>query len=52
LKVNPPDALLARAWGEPWDEKRHARHMMVKAITLHRLEVDLRKGRARVIVDI
>jgi SHS2 domain-containing protein len=52
LEGNPPSTLTAKAWGEPWDEKRHVRHMMVKAITLHRLEVDLRKGKAKVIVDI
>jgi SHS2 domain-containing protein len=52
LEGSPPTTLMVKARGEPWDERRHERHMMVKAITLHRLEVDLKKGKAKVIVDI
>jgi SHS2 domain-containing protein len=52
LDGDPPSTLWARAWGEPWDEHRHARRTTVKAITMHRLELDLNSCRARVIVDI
>ncbi len=48
----PPTAVLAELRGEPFDETRHPRHVEVKAITYHRLEIDLVRGRARVIVDI
>jgi SHS2 domain-containing protein len=38
--------------GEPFDPARHTAGTEVKAVTLHRLSVDLERGRARVIVDI
>lgn len=49
---NPPTALLARLWGEPFDAGRHSRHFEVKAATYHEISVDLVRHRARVIVDI
>ncbi len=49
---NPPTALLARLWGEPFDVERHTRHFEVKAATYHEISVDLERHRARVIVDI
>jgi len=48
----PPRELGATVHGEPFDPDRHPRRTEVKAITWHRLEVDLMSGRARVIVDI
>lgn len=48
----PPTALLAVVKGEPFDESRHTRRKEVKAITLHRLFVDSRRHRIRVILDI
>jgi SHS2 domain-containing protein len=52
LTGRPPTSLVARVRGEPFDIARHPRRIEVKAITLHRLSVDLERGRARVIVDI
>lgn len=52
LTGDPPRALTAALGGERWDAARHPRHVNVKAITLHRLELDLDRCRARVIVDI
>jgi SHS2 domain-containing protein len=52
LVGSPPTALLAVARGEPLDPERHSRRKEVKAVTYHQLSVDLRAGRARVIVDI
>ena len=52
LGGSPPTSLTARVRGEPMDPVRHPRRIEVKAITLHRLSVDLARGRARVIVDI
>lgn len=52
LEGRPPRRAVARAWGEHWDDGRHSRKVAVKAVTLHRLELDLVKGRARVILDI
>ena len=49
---SPPTAILATVRGERFDPERHTTRTEVKAITFHRLEVDLRRGRARVIVDI
>jgi SHS2 domain-containing protein len=49
---SPPTALLATVKGERFDPERHPRHMDVKAVTLHRLSIDLTRHRARVIVDI
>ena len=48
----PPRALTARLWGEPFDPGRHLARTEVKAITFHRLLFDARRGTARVIVDI
>jgi SHS2 domain-containing protein len=52
LEGQPPRKLRAELWGETWDETRHPRRVNVKAITMHRLELDLVRCRARVIVDI
>jgi SHS2 domain-containing protein len=52
LVGSPPTALLATAYGEPFDPARHSRREEVKAVTYHRLELDLARHRARVIVDI
>ena len=49
---SPPTALLATARGEAFDAARHPSRMHVKAVTLHRLTLDLARGRARLIVDI
>lgn len=49
---SPPTSLLATARGEPFDAARHSARIEVKAVTMHRLVVDLARGRARVIVDI
>lgn len=49
---SPPTSLLATARGEPFDAVRHPARIEVKAVTMHRLVVDLARGRARVIVDI
>jgi SHS2 domain-containing protein len=48
----PPTAILASVRGERFDPARHPRRKEVKAVTLHRLTLDLERGRARVIVDI
>ncbi len=48
----PPTSLLAEAWGEPFDPARHPAKIEVKAVTFHRLVFDLKRGRARVILDI
>ncbi|MDE1821674.1 MAG: archease [Euryarchaeota archaeon] len=52
LEGSPPETLRGRLQGELYDPKRHPIHVQVKAVTLHRLQIDLSKGRARVIVDI
>jgi SHS2 domain-containing protein len=49
---SPPTAILATVRGENFDPGRHSRRVEVKAVTLHRLEVDLERGRASVILDI
>jgi SHS2 domain-containing protein len=49
---SPPTAALATIQGERFDPDRHSARIEVKAITLHRLEFDPARGRARVIVDI
>ncbi len=49
---SPPTSLLATALGEPFDPARHEGRIEVKAVTFHRLSVDLERLRARVIVDI
>ncbi len=52
LEGDPPRRIEARLHGETYDPTRHHVKVQVKAVTLHRLEVDLRRGRAQVIVDI
>ncbi len=52
LSGDPPTSLTAFASGEPFDPRRHPRHMEVKAVTLHRLSVSLDPPHARVILDI
>jgi len=47
--------LRARAWGEPFDERRHVTHnVMVKAVTRHMLEIGREGGgyRVQVLFDI
>lgn len=48
----PPTGLLASVSGETYDPARHHLRIEVKAITMHDLQLDLERGRARVIVDI
>ncbi len=43
--------LEARVWGEAIDKKRHELKLALKAVTYHRLSVDLTKGVAEVIFD-
>ena len=52
LQGDPPRKLRAELRGEDFDPARHPVHVQVKAVTLHRLQVDLERRRARVIVDI
>ena len=52
LRGDPPRRIEARLQGETYDPARHRVKVQVKAVTLHRLEVDLARGRAQVIVDI
>ena len=52
LVGEPPTALLASVRGEIFDPDRHPSRVEVKAVTLHAAEVDLARGRARLIVDI
>lgn len=52
LAGDPPRAVVATVRGEPIDPARHLRRKEIKAITFHRLALDLDRGRARVIVDI
>ena len=49
---SPPTSILATAFGERFDPARHPARIEVKAVTMHRLSVDLVRRRARVIVDI
>lgn len=49
---SPPTALRADVEGEPFDPARHPIHVQAKAIPLHRLQLDLARGRAKVLVDI
>ena len=44
--------LEAKARGETIDKKRHELKLAVKAVTYHRLSVDLEKGVAEVIFDV
>jgi len=43
--------LHARAWGEAIDKERHGLKLAIKAVTYHRLSVDLETGVAEVIFD-
>jgi SHS2 domain-containing protein len=45
-------SLEALVWGEKFDEKRHSKHAVVKAITYHRLEFDDAKGTVTVLFDV
>ncbi|MGA7923313.1 MAG: archease [Thermoplasmata archaeon] len=49
---DPPTSVLATVTGEAYDPGRHRRKKEVKAVTWHQLELDLTRGRLRVIVDI
>ncbi len=44
--------LRALAWGETIDKRRHELKLAVKAVTYHRLSVDVTKGVAEVIFDV
>ena len=44
-------SLTAHAWGERIDKRRHELKLAIKAVTYHRLSVDLTKGVAEVIFD-
>jgi SHS2 domain-containing protein len=48
----PATSALARVAGERFDARRHTARAEVKAVTMHRLEFDPARGRARVILDI
>jgi SHS2 domain-containing protein len=52
LVGDPPSAVLATVEGERLDEARHVRRKEVKAVTLHRLSVELDPPSARAILDI
>jgi SHS2 domain-containing protein len=52
LRGRPPTVAEATVRGEPFDPARHRAREAVKAITFHRLVVDPKRGRARVIVDL
>ena len=52
VTLQRPLRLQATVRGEPWDPARHPRHIEVKAITFHQVEIDLAEPRARVIIDI
>jgi SHS2 domain-containing protein len=45
-------SLQGRARGEAIDKKRHELKLVIKAVTRHRLTVDVKKGFAEVIFDI
>ncbi len=44
-------SLRARAWGETIDKRKHELKLAIKAVTYHRLSVDVAKGVAEVIFD-
>jgi len=46
--------LVARIWGEPFDETKHKQKVGVKAVTYHRMEIDETHGRVtlKFILDI
>jgi protein archease len=47
-----PTVATARIRGETFDPERHVGREAVKAVTYHELTFDVRRGRARVIVDL
>lgn len=44
--------LEALVWGERFDEKRHSKRTVVKAITYHRMEFDDEKGTVILLFDV
>ncbi len=44
-------SLDAHVWGETIDKRRHELKLAIKAVTYHRLSVDVKKGVAEVIFD-
>ncbi len=44
-------SLRAEAWGETIDKRRHELKLAIKAVTYHRLSVDVERGVAEVIFD-
>ncbi len=44
--------LEALVWGEEFDEKRHSKRAVVKAITYHKLEFDDKNGTITVLFDV
>lgn len=44
-------SLRANAWGETIDKRKHELKLAIKAVTYHRLSVDVAKGVAEVIFD-
>ncbi len=42
----------ALVWGEKFDEKRHTKHAVVKAVTYHMLKFDDEKGTVTVLFDV
>lgn len=44
-------SLRAKAWGEAIDKRRHELKLALKAVTYHRLSVDVGRGVAEVIFD-
>lgn len=44
--------LEALVWGEKFDEKKHSKRTVVKAITYHRMEFDDEKGTVTVLFDV
>ena len=45
------NSLRAHAWGETIDPQRHELRLALKAVTYHRLAVDVKRGVAEVIFD-
>lgn len=45
-------SLEALVWGEKFDENKHSKHAVVKAITYHMLEFDDAKGTVTVLFDV
>ena len=38
--------------GEKFDEKKHTKRSVVKGVTYHKLDIDLRKGRLTILFDV